>query len=48
MHICGDLTSLLTVTMSKSRRYYCYFTDEKDNAQGQNLSKVLESVNGEA
>lgn len=44
----GDLTSLLTLTRPESRRYYYpYLTDEKDEAQGQNLPKVLESVTDE-
>lgn len=47
MCISGDLTSLLTVTIPESRRYNPHFTDEKDEAQGQNLTKVLESVNDE-
>lgn len=45
--LSGDLTSLLTVIMPESREYYHYFTDEKDEARGQNLSNVLKSVNDE-
>ena len=41
MCICGKLNSLLTPTMPYSRRYYLYFTDEKDEAQGQHSPRSL-------
>ena len=41
MCICGKLDSLLTPTMLYSRRYYLYFTDEKDEAQGQHSPRSL-------
>ena len=40
-YISGDLTSVSTLTMSWSGRYYPYPTDEKDEAQGQVLVQGL-------
>ena len=44
----GGLTSFLTLTMPYSRKYHHYFTDEKNEAQGQHSSKVFKSVNDES
>ena len=49
MRISGKFTSLSTRTKPCSRRYYypC-FTDEKDEVQGQHMSKVFKSENDES
>ena len=46
MHISGELPSSLTTPYSA--KYYPCFMDEKDEAQGQRLSRVFESVNDES
>ena len=48
MHISGERPLPLTLTTPYSARYYPCFMNEKDEAQGQHLSRVFESVNDES
>lgn len=43
-----NFPSSLTLTTPYSAKYYACFMDEKDEAQGQHLSRVFESVNNES
>ena len=48
MHTSGKLPSPLTLATPYSARHYPCFMDENDEAQGQHLSRVFESVNDES